>query len=209
MDTFGASITFDQRLYAADCICSMAYCRAICKSGIITGDESVRIIGGLETILSEWNDKRFVVTSDDEDIHSANERRLGELIGSIAGKLHTGRSRNDQVTTDMRFWLRNEADVIQKSLSELISVVVCRAETEVDVIMPGYTHLQVKYENFITPTQGRFKIFSKFAKTFSLRPAPTVRNTKMQFFPFRSRNPSDGPTFYCHMHGHGMQTPND
>lgn len=148
MDSFGESISFDQRLYEADIICSIAYCKAICKVGIVTELECMQIIGGLENILSEWNSKSFVVKPDDEDIHSANERRLGELIGTLSGKLHTGRSRNDQVATDMRFWLRREANAILNHLTELVSIVVSRAESEVDVILPGYTHLQVKCELF-------------------------------------------------------------
>lgn len=148
MDSFGASISFDRRLYEADIICSKAYCKAICKVDIITEAECVQIVGGLENILTEWNNKHFIVKPDDEDIHSANERRLGELIGTLSGKLHTGRSRNDQVATDMRLWLRNETTAIVNHLIKLISVVVRRAENELDVIMPGYTHLQVKYELF-------------------------------------------------------------
>lgn len=145
MESFGASIHFDHRLYAADCMGSIAYSKALSKINILTEEESAQIIGGLESILSEWNDKSFEIKPQDEDIHSANERRLGELIGSVAGKLHTGRSRNDQVATDMRIWLRNEARGILKYLTDLVSVVICRAEKEVDVMMPGYTHLQVKF----------------------------------------------------------------
>lgn len=144
MDSFGASITFDQRLYEADCICSIAYSRANQEIGILTEFECTRIVDGLQTILSEWANKSFEVKPTDEDIHSANERRLGELIGtSIAGKLHTGRSRNDQIATDMRYWLRSECVVILNHLYKLIAIVTERAEREIDVIMPGYTHLQV------------------------------------------------------------------
>lgn len=80
---------------------------------------------------------------DDEDIHTANERRLSELIGSLGGKLHTGRSRNDQVATDMRLWLLDEVDEINAGLKALISVLTERADKEQDVLMPGYTHMQV------------------------------------------------------------------
>lgn len=145
METFGASISFDRRLYAADCIGSIAYCKALAKTSIITEEESVKIVSGLETILSEWNNNNFEIKPEDEDIHTANERRLGELIGSVSGKLHTGRSRNDQVVTDLRIWLRDEAASILTYLRQLISVVVCRAEKEIKVVIPGYTHLQVRY----------------------------------------------------------------
>ena len=91
---------------------------------------------------AEWADDSFTIVDGDEDIHTANERRLGELIGPLAGKLHTGRSRNDQVATDVRLWLRGELDTIIGNLHDLIAVAAERAETEVDILMPGYTHLQ-------------------------------------------------------------------
>ena len=80
---------------------------------------------------------------DDEDIHTANERRLSELIGPLGGKLHTGRSRNDQVATDMRLWLLDEVTDVQTSLEGLVRVMVERADKERDILLPGYTHLQV------------------------------------------------------------------
>lgn len=82
---------------------------------------------------------------DDEDIHTANERRLSELIGPLGGKLHTGRSRNDQVATDMRLWLLDEVQDIENSLKGLVRVMANRAERETQHLMPGYTHLQVCY----------------------------------------------------------------
>lgn len=83
---------------------------------------------------------------DDEDIHTANERRLSELIGPLGGKLHTGRSRNDQVATDVRLWLLDEVKEIQAGLKALISVMVERANKEKDILLPGYTHLQVQFD---------------------------------------------------------------
>jgi argininosuccinate lyase len=85
------------------------------------------------------------VRPEDEDIHTANERRLSELVGPIGGKLHTGRSRNDQVATDMRLWLLKASSDIQQALINLITVMVERADKERDAIMPGYTHLQVRW----------------------------------------------------------------
>jgi argininosuccinate lyase len=85
------------------------------------------------------------VQEDDEDIHTANERRLSELVGPLGGKLHTGRSRNDQVATDMRLWLLDEVKDVEANLKALIRVMVERADKEVDILMPGYTHLQVYY----------------------------------------------------------------
>jgi argininosuccinate lyase len=88
---------------------------------------------------------QFRIQPDDEDIHTANERRLSELIGSLGGKLHTGRSRNDQVATDMRLWLIEQVSEIEASLVALIRVMVERADKDRDHLMPGYTHLQVSF----------------------------------------------------------------
>ncbi|KAI8890345.1 argininosuccinate lyase [Backusella circina FSU 941] len=153
MDAFNASIHFDKRMYAADCIGSIAYAKALSLNGIISEAERDQLVGGLQSVMEEWEQGKFVIKPGDEDIHTANERRLGELIGSVAGKLHTGRSRNDQVATDMRIWLRDEASKVLAHLKELISVTVARAEKEIDVIMPGYTHLQraqpIRWSHFL------------------------------------------------------------
>lgn len=86
---------------------------------------------------------QFEIKEDDEDIHTANERRLSELIGPLGGKLHTGRSRNDQVATDMRLWLLDQVGELENALKAVISVIVERADKEKAILMPGYTHLQV------------------------------------------------------------------
>ena len=101
------------------------------------------MIQGLDAVEQEWKAGQFEIQPSDEDIHTANERRLSEIIGAeVAGKLHTGRSRNDQVATDARLWLRNEIDALGLELLALIEVAVERSEREIDIIMPGYTHLQ-------------------------------------------------------------------
>ncbi len=97
---------------------------------------------GLDTVHEEWKTNTFVCKDSDEDIHTANERRLRELIGESAMKLHTGRSRNDQVVTDMRLWLSENLTDLEANLKLLIAVFVKRAEAEIDVLMPGYTHMQ-------------------------------------------------------------------
>ena len=102
----------------------------------------IRCSAGLEQVAEEWRGGQFQIAPGDEDIHTAVERRLGELVGSVAGKLHTGRSRNDQVATDLRWWLRNRVDELDGLLVELIRTALARAEAEIDVLMPGYTHLQ-------------------------------------------------------------------
>ncbi|RHZ80363.1 hypothetical protein Glove_137g31 [Diversispora epigaea] len=142
MDAFNASIHFDKRLFEADVLGSQAYAKALARIGIITSQEQDLLVNGLETVLNEWQTNIFVIQPGDEDIHTANERRLGELVGNVAGKLHTGRSRNDQVATDFRIWARDESKKLLIYVKQLISATVERAEKEIDVIMPGYTHLQ-------------------------------------------------------------------
>jgi argininosuccinate lyase len=142
MEKFNESLSFDRRMAQEDIRGSMGYARALAKTGIITDDERDALIEGLGKVAEEWAADAFEVKDGDEDIHTANERRLGEVIGTVAGKLHTGRSRNDQVATDTRMWLRAQLVVLRGYLRELIAVACDRAEREVDVVMPGFTHLQ-------------------------------------------------------------------
>jgi argininosuccinate lyase len=144
MTAFNESLPYDRAMHSADITGSKAYAKAIHKSGILSTHECAEILRGLDLVEQEWAEGKFVAQPNDEDIHTANERRLGEIIGTkIAGKLHTGRSRNDQVATDMRIWTRDEGRKLVYILKELISVMVSRAEKEIDVLMPGFTHLQV------------------------------------------------------------------
>lgn len=144
MVKYNASIFYDKVLSKEDILGSIAFARANAKSGIITLDEFAQIEKGLREVQKEWEAGTFVINPDvDEDIHTANERRLGEIIGKgVAGKLHTGRSRNEQVVCDMRMWLRDELRKIDDHLVAFLKVMTARAESEIDYIMPGYTHLQ-------------------------------------------------------------------
>ncbi|NXV60231.1 ARLY2 lyase, partial [Molothrus ater] len=142
MEMLNASISYDQRLAEVDIQGSMAYAKALEKSGILSKAELEKILGGLEKISEEWSKGVFGVIQTDEDIHTANERRLKELIGDVAGKLHTGRSRNDQVVTDLKLFMKNSLSIISTHLLRLIETLVERAAIEIDVILPGYTHLQ-------------------------------------------------------------------
>lgn len=142
MEEFNASIAFDRRLWQADIRGSQAYAQALARAGLLTANEAEQIVAGLEQVAGEWRAEHFEVKAGDEDIHTANERRLTELIGPVAGKLHTGRSRNDQVATDLRLWLREELTKSEQKLHTLIEVATERAENEIDLLMPGYTHLQ-------------------------------------------------------------------
>ncbi|KAH7923521.1 putative argininosuccinate lyase [Leucogyrophana mollusca] len=153
MHAFNQSLKYDQRMHDADIRGSIAYAKALTLVGILTADEEDKMIQGLKSVGQEWTNGQFQPAPDDEDIHTANERRLSELIGPLGGKLHTGRSRNDQVATDMRLWLLDEVDDIEKSLKGLIRVMVERADKERDILMPGYTHLQrgqpIRWSHFL------------------------------------------------------------
>ncbi|KAE9399283.1 argininosuccinate lyase [Gymnopus androsaceus JB14] len=142
MHTFNQSLSYDQRMHAADIKGSIAYTKGLKRVGILTEEEESKIIAGLQAVGKEWEDGTFKPAPDDEDIHTANERRLSELIGPLGGKLHTGRSRNDQCATDMRIWLLEEIKEVESGLRGLIRVMVERADKEKDYLMPGYTHLQ-------------------------------------------------------------------
>uniref|UniRef100_A0A7N8XWM5 Argininosuccinate lyase n=1 Tax=Mastacembelus armatus TaxID=205130 RepID=A0A7N8XWM5_9TELE len=142
MEKFNASIAFDQRMWDADIRGSKAYVRALEKAKLVTTDEMTRILQGMDQLSEEWSKGIFVIQPGDEDIHTANERRLKELIGEAAGKLHTGRSRNDQVVTDMRLWMRDAISTVTENALQLISTMVERAAAEIDVLFPGYTHMQ-------------------------------------------------------------------
>jgi argininosuccinate lyase len=142
MEAFNASITFDRRLWQVDIQGSQAYARALVGAGLLTDSESETIVAGLDQVAQEWARGEFVLREGDEDIHTANERRLTELIGAVAGKLHTGRSRNDQIATDVRLWLRGEIAHLRGHIQQLIGAALDRAAEEIDLLMPGYTHLQ-------------------------------------------------------------------
>jgi argininosuccinate lyase len=139
---FNDSIAFDQRLYAADIRGSVAYAGALAGAGVVSATEHRQLVLGLEQVLSEFEAGSFKLKSDDEDIHTAVERRLSELVGPVAGKLHTGRSRNDQVATDMRLYLLEQVPLLGKELVRLQTAIVDKAERHIRALMPGYTHLQ-------------------------------------------------------------------
>ena len=144
MVAYNESIYFDRAIYAQDIRGSIAYARANSKIGLLTSQEFSEIERGCSQVCEEWRTDSFkIVPGVDEDIHTANERRLGEIIGTgIAGKLHTGRSRNDQVATGMRLWLRDQLDSIEQHLIALLKLLAARARSEIEYLMPGYTHLQ-------------------------------------------------------------------
>lgn len=142
MRRFCDSIGFDVRLWEADIAASMAYAKALARADVIDEDERYALLEGLARVRTEFADEKFVVQPDDEDIHTAIERRLGELIGRVAGKLHTGRSRNDQVATDTRLYLRGQITQFRQHVVRLQRAILDKAKAHLDLLMPGYTHLQ-------------------------------------------------------------------
>ncbi len=136
------SLLVDQRLAIQDVEGSLAWANALHRAGLLTDKEHASISLGLVTIKAEFSSGRFAFAPSDEDIHTAVERRLTELVGDAAGKLHTGRSRNDQVATDFRLWMLGAIPALDIALKELQSALVEQAEKAGETLMPGYTHLQ-------------------------------------------------------------------
>ena len=167
MERINASIDFDRRLYAQDIRGSQAHCRMLVRQGILTDQDGEAIVAGLDTILREIEAGGFQFEQALEDIHMNIEARLKALIGEAAGRLHTARSRNDQVATDFRLWVRDEIDALDGALQALQAALIDQAEANADAIMPGYTHLQaaqpvtlghhlMAYVEMIGRDRGRF-----------------------------------------------------
>src|SRR5215213_7691658 len=141
-EKLNASIPFDVRLAPYDIEGSMAYARMLGETGIVTKEESEELTRGLRMVLKEVESGRFTWALSDEDVHTAVERRLREIVGDVALKLHTGRSRNDQVALDLHLFVRDAAGRIRDGLLEAMRAVAEVAETHRDLVLPGYTHLQ-------------------------------------------------------------------
>jgi argininosuccinate lyase len=142
MERINASIGFDRRLYAQDIAGSKAHCTMLVHQRIIAQEDGAAILAGLDAILSEIEAGGFDFKTSLEDIHMNVEARLRELIGEPAGRLHTARSRNDQVATDLRLWARDALDRLDAALRDLQAALIDQAEAEAETVMPGYTHLQ-------------------------------------------------------------------
>ena len=142
MEEINASIGFDHRLYRQDIAGSIAHARMLAASGILTEADRDAIVTGLSDVLAEIESQKFTFSRSLEDIHMNVESRLKELIGDAAGRLHTARSRNEQVATDFRLWVRGAIEDMSVALKDLIHALVDRAEEHAATVMPGYTHLQ-------------------------------------------------------------------
>ncbi len=139
---YTVSLPFDQRLWPDDIAGSHAHVRGLLRAGLLTPDEADAVSGALDVAASELGDGTFAFVEGDEDIHTAVERRVTELAGAAGAKLHTARSRNDQVATDLRLWCKRELVAVAGLLVELQQVLLDRAESAGHVYLPGYTHLQ-------------------------------------------------------------------
>ena len=142
ISTYTASISYDIRLYKQDIAGSIAHARMLAKQNVITDEDAKLILIGLNNIRQEIEEGSFHWKEELEDLHMNIESRLFEKIGDVAGKLHTGRSRNDQVATDMRLYCKQVILSTQEHLKTLQSAILNTAETNQNVIIPGYTHLQ-------------------------------------------------------------------
>jgi argininosuccinate lyase len=142
MEEINASIDFDRRLYRQDILASQAHALMLASTGIISPNDAQKIVSGLDAILREIEAGNFTFSRALEDIHLNVEARLAELIGAEAGRLHTARSRNDQVATDLRLWVRDAIDAIDEALASLQQALAEKALEHAGTIMPGFTHLQ-------------------------------------------------------------------
>ena len=142
MQRINASIDFDKKLYAQDIEGSKAHCAMLVKTGILGSADGKAILAGLEQIRQEIAEGRFEFKQSLEDIHMNIEGRLAELIGDAAGRLHTARSRNDQVATDFKLWVRDTLDGMDQALKALQAALLTQAEAHTQTILPGFTHLQ-------------------------------------------------------------------
>src|SRR5262245_43823843 len=142
VERFTESISFDHRLYAHDIQGSIAHAQMLAKVGLISGSECEQICQTLEVIRGEIESGKFQFRTELEDINMHIEQALIERLGDVGRKLHTGRSRNDQVATDLRLWVRDALDRVDSKLLDLQKEFVGRCEADFAVILPGYTHLQ-------------------------------------------------------------------
>jgi len=138
MQRINASIEFDKRLYAEDIAGSEAHCAMLVMQKILSAEDGAAIAAGLAQIQGEIDAGNFVFREEHEDIHMNIEARLAEIIGPVAGRLHTARSRNDQVALDFRLWVRGAIDRIDRLMRDLLAALLDQAEAHVDTVMPGF-----------------------------------------------------------------------
>ena len=178
MEKFNNSIGYDKIMWNEDLTGSVAYAQALGRCGILTTAEADEICVGLEKVRLEWETSTFEIKGGDEDIHTANERRLTEIIGKLGGKLHTGRSRNDQVATDVRLWLRSACARTLSQLNDIVITATGLAEQQIDVLQAGFTHMQpaqvVRFSHwllsFIVPLTRDMERLKQLTKRVNVSP---------------------------------------
>ncbi|MDY6822017.1 MAG: argininosuccinate lyase, partial [Deferribacterota bacterium] len=178
MEEFTSSIKVDKNLAFYDIKGSRAHIEMLNKQNIITKEEHNILLEGLDIIQRELDESRFELKAENEDIHMSIEKRLIELIGPVGGKIHTARSRNDQVLVDLKMYIRDELLVIKGLLLGLLKTLLNRAERDIDIIMPGYTHMQVAqpilFSHYLMAYfqmyKRDFSRFSDFYKRLNLSP---------------------------------------
>ncbi|HET9929088.1 MAG TPA: argininosuccinate lyase [Polyangiaceae bacterium] len=168
MERLNTSVDIDSELWAEDIQGSIAHARGLARAGVLSASEAETIVGGLESIAAEIRNGTFVWDREKEDVHMNIESRLTALVGSVGGKLHTGRSRNDQVATDLRLYCRRRGQELLAAISDLGSAILERARGEIDTLMPAYTHLQraqpsrlshhlMAWQEFLLRDRGRLR----------------------------------------------------
>ena len=141
-EQFSGSLDFDRKLVFADVEGSRAFAKALARAGIVNAAECERLLQAFEEIGSEAREKNYFDGATDEDVHTFVIRKLGEKVGALAGKIHTGRSRNEQVSLDTRLYLRTAADALLGGLAEWMDALLSLAQKYPDAVIPGYTHLR-------------------------------------------------------------------
>jgi argininosuccinate lyase len=142
MERLNTSVDIDWELWREDIAGSIAHAEGLARAGVLTNAEALSIVTGLQQIKGEIERGEFFWDRKKEDVHMNIESRLRDVVGPVGGKLHTGRSRNDQVATDLRLWTRRRCEEAILAIDELASAVLDRATSELDLLMPAYTHLQ-------------------------------------------------------------------
>jgi argininosuccinate lyase len=165
---FSGSLAFDRRLIGADILGSQAFARALEKAGILTADERSRIVEALDQIREEAAEPEFFEGAADEDVHTLVIRKLKEHAGAVADKVHTGRSRNEQVSLDLRLWLRGECDRVRGLLAGVMQALLDLAARYPDAVVPGYTHMRraqaVLWPHYLL---AYFEMFARDAERFA------------------------------------------
>src|SRR5688572_16019095 len=142
MLALNTSVHIDKELWREDIEGSMAHARGLSRVGIISDEEATQLVAGLTQVAQEIERGEFVWQPEKEDVHMNIEARLTEIVGAVGGKLHTGRSRNDQIATDLRLWARRKAKELDLAIGELAGVILDQAAANMEVLMPAYTHQQ-------------------------------------------------------------------